>query len=53
MQGIWMYRERKISINKVFTLTAIFRIMALAAILAFIDWHSTIFVFLPLIIGDI
>jgi len=37
--------------SPVFTLTAIFRLMALAAILAFIDWHSTIFVFLPLIVG--
>jgi len=37
--------------SPVFTLTAIFRIMALAAILAFIDWHSTIFIFLPLVVG--
>ena len=34
-----------------FTLTAIFRITSLAAILAFIDWHSTIFIFLPLVVG--
>jgi len=37
--------------SPVFTLTAIFRITSLAAILAFIDWHSTIFIFLPLVVG--